>query len=439
MEVVLKLDDILEREKEVFNQYIKSQKEIDMLPLLDRFSKLDKKVYSIEDAYRYLKMYTSSKIITEEEQNSFQEAKKVEPILIFKRGKKAVKQLIESNADEKELYVLASEFSKIDGRVKSYSPNYVKSCIEYYRRNTKNTELLKTLETIQKLIKNKVDKDFDISLIPAIISFDDLIASVNFIKSINISYEELKRLIDTYCVLYPGNESDLAYLKELMSVLKNQKKNNIIPKSDNKISRRLVKLSHLLESYLITDVDDIFKIEGKYHMSQYEFNLALKEGLASNDPLILSLIDKYNIKERTIDEYNTEIATRIGNAIINGVNYGNGYHSFDIIDYFNMSEGLSIDIIKEKIKENFDSTQEEYILKILNKLEYKSTYQSEEDLSNSIGVFSKNGRNITKLEKESVISYMIENNLPINNSVFFAACEKYFNGDLEIEEVKKIA
>ena len=37
MEVVLKLDDILEREKEVFNQYIKSQKEIDMLPLLDRF------------------------------------------------------------------------------------------------------------------------------------------------------------------------------------------------------------------------------------------------------------------------------------------------------------------------------------------------------------------------------------------------------------------
>lgn len=224
-----------------------------------------------------------------------------------------------------------------------------------------------------------------------------------------------------------------------MSVLKNQKKNNIIPKSDNKISRRLVKLSHLLESYLITDVDDIFKIEGKYHMSQYEFNLALKEGLASNDPLILSLIDKYNIKERTIDEYNTEIATRIGNAIINGVNYGNGYHSFDIIDYFNMSEGLSIDIIKDKIKENFDSTQEEYILKILNKLEYKSTYQSEEDLSNSIGVFSKNGRNITKSEKESVISYMIDNNLPINNSVFFAACEKYFNGDLEIEEVKKIA
>lgn len=438
MEVVLKLDDLLEREKEVFNQYIKNQREIDMLPLLDRFSKEDKKVYSIDDAYRYIKMYTSSKIITEEEQELFQNAKKIEPILIFKRGKKAVKKLIESNADEKELYVLASEFAKMDGRIKSYSVIYVKSCIEYYKRNTKNTSLLKTLETIQKLVNNKDNREFDISLIPVIINFDDLVASINFIKSINITFNTLKRLIDTYCVLYPGNESDISYLKELMSILRRQEK-NIIPKTDNNMSKRLVKLSHLLETYLITDVDDIFKIEGKYHMSEYEFNIALKEGIIANDPIILSLIDKYNIKERTIDEYNTKIAADIGNAIINGVNYGSGYEAFNIIDYFDMSNEISVDTIKIKIEGIFEKTQADYILKELDKLDFKDRYQSFEDLSDSIGVFSKNGRNITKSEKDGIINYMADNNLPINNSVFFAACEKYFNGYIEIDNIKKVA
>lgn len=438
MEVVLKLEDLLEREKEVFNQYIKSQKEIDMLPLLDRFSEEDKKIYSIDDAYRYLRMYTSSNIITKEEQEKFMMAKKVDPILIFKRGKKAVKKLIESNVDEKELFVLASEFSKIDGRIKNYPISYVKNCIEYYKRNTKNTELIKTLEALEKLVTDKNNREFDLSLIPVIISFDDFIASVNFIKSINISFKALKRLIDTYCVLYPGNESDISYLKEVSSILKRQEK-NIIPSSDNNISKRLTKLSHLLEIYLTTDIDDVLKIEGKYHMSEYEFNLALKEGIISKEPVIISLIDKYNIKERAIDEYNTSISVSIGNAIMHGAHYGNGNRPFNIIDYFNMNNGLSIEIIKRKVRENFDSKQTEYIIKALESLDFKNAYQSEKDLSASIGVFSKNGRNMSKEEKEIIIRYMVDNNLPINNSVFFAACERYFDGDLEIEVEKKIA
>ena len=46
---------------------------------------------------------------------------------------------------------------------------------------------------------------------------------------------------------------------------------------------------------------------------------------------------------------------------------------------------------------------------------------------------------MSKEEKEIIIRYMVDNNLPINNSVFFAACERYFDGDLEIEAEKKIA
>ena len=124
---------------------------------------------------------------------------------------------------------------------------------------------------------------------------------------------------------------------------------------------------------------------------------------------------------------------------MHGAHYGNGNRPFNIIDYFNMNNGLSIEIIKRKVRENFDSKQAEYIIKALESLDFKNAYQSEKDLSASIGVFSKNGRNMSMEEKEIIIRYMVDNNLPINNSVFFAACERYFDGDLEIEAEKKIA
>ncbi len=439
MEVILKIDELLERQKEVFDQYIINQREVNMLPLLEKYGKKDNQVYSIEEAYKYLKMYTTSEIISEDELEQFSSAKKVDPTLIFKRGKKAVKELIESNDDDKELYILASEFAKTDGRIKSYPINYVRKCIEYYKNNTKNTTLIKTLDTIRELTNNKANREFDLSLINTLVSFDNVIMSINFIKSINISFDSLKRLIDTYCVLYPANEKEISYLEEITYQLKQKNQNNLIPNTGDNKSKRLNKLSHLLEIYLITDIDDIYKIEGKYHMSEYEFNLALKEGILSNDPIILSLIDKYNIKERTIEEANNNIVLNIGNSILNGVNYGNGYQAFNIIDYFNMYDGLKFETIISKVRALFDKDKSEYILKVLNHLDFQSTYQTIEDLSRSIGVFSKNGRNITKEEKEGIIEYIATNDLPINNSVFFAACERYFNGDLEIDVVKKIA
>jgi hypothetical protein len=432
MEVTVDIDTLLDRIHELFNTYIQSGKEIDLLPLLDKYGKIDRKIYTIEKAMQYIKLYVTSKNITINELEKYNEVSKLDTKVIFMRGKKAMLSLIKSNGDEKELYILAKYFSNEDGKVNSYSVRYVKKCLEYYMINTKNQKLVDIYNTVISLHKDEQTNEFDISLIQKLVSMNDIIDAINLLKNINISNVSLKRLVNTYQVLYPANKKELEYLFNIIDTMQKQNDSKILPNDISNKNKRLENLRKLLEYYLISDEDDISKVPKKYHMSTYSFNEAIKDALVSNDQVLISLIDKYQAKEESIKESNSNIIKSIGNAIINGINYGNGFRRFNLYDYMNMCGSLELDTIKSNIKEYFNEDETIYILSVLKSLDLHNRYQSVDDLKNKIGLFSKNGRNMLESEKELVLDYISSNNLPINNNMFFAISERYFDGDLEL-------
>jgi hypothetical protein len=298
--------------------------------------------------------------------------------------------------------------------------------------NTKNQKLVDIYNTVISLHKDEQTNEFDISLIQKLVSMNDIIDAINLLKNINISNVSLKRLVNTYQVLYPANKKELEYLFNIIDTMQKQNDSKILPNDISNKNKRLENLRKLLEYYLISDEDDISKVPKKYHMSTYSFNEAIKDALVSNDQVLISLIDKYQAKEESIKESNSNIIKSIGNAIINGINYGNGFRRFNLYDYMNMCGSLELDTIKSNIKEYFNEDETIYILSVLKSLDLHNRYQSVDDLKNKIGLFSKNGRNMLESEKELVLDYISSNNLPINNNMFFAISERYFDGDLEL-------
>lgn len=433
MEVIIGLDNLLARQREIFTAYTSSGRETDLLPLLDQYSMEDRQVYTIEKAYRYLLLYTTSKNIRDEELVRINELQKIDPNLIFKRGKKIIQILIKSNNDQKQLYLLAASFAKIDGRINPYPVSYVKKALEYYITHSKNHELIGTYYAVVELTKNSENREFNLSLIEELIKLNNIVTAVAFIKNINISDVRLNNLVNSYCVLYPANTDELMYLKQLMALYKDNSKSKIIPEKEIEKRISIKKLKRILEDYLISDIEDIKEIFAKYEVSEYEFNEALKDIVFKNDPILISLIDKYNIKKQLMAEYRHSLIKNIGNSIISGINYGNGFREYNEYDFLVQSHNLSITTICEIVKEIFTTDESDYIINVLMNLDLTPKYTCINDLSSRIGVFSKKGRNLTDKEKDVILSFIEENKFPINNSVFFATCERYFNEDLVLD------
>lgn len=436
MEVIISIDKLLVRGKEIFDAYTSSGKEVDLLPLLKQYGIEDKKVYTIDKAYKYLLMYVTSKNIKEEELAKYNEIEKVDPKLIFKRGKKALLMLIKSNNDEKQLYLLAASFARVDGRVNPYPISYVRASLDYYIKNSKNQKLIDTYYAVVELTKNNKKQEFDLKLIQEIIKLNDIESAVAFIKNINISDVHLNNLVNSYCILYPANTTEIIYLRQLMSIYNDEKQNKLIPKDENETRGSIKELKRILEDYLIKDVVDIKEILDNHQISIYEFREVLKDAIKKNDPILISLIDKYHVKENILIEYRNSIVTNIGNFILNGINFGNGYRAYNVYDFLIQNNKYDIETIIETVKELFNPDDSDYIIEFLKNMDLTDAYNSIDDLSSSIGIFSKNGRNLSDDEKNMILSYIDELGLPLNNSVFFATCERYIDGDLIINNKK---
>lgn len=436
MEVIISIDKLLIRQKEIFDAYTENGREIDLLPILKDYGLEDKKVYSIEKGYEYLLMYVTSKNISEEEIKRFNELKQTDSKELFKRGKKAVLSLIKSNGDEQQLYYLAVSLAKLDGRVNPYPISYVKDALNYYLEHSNNKSLIDTYYAVIALTKNNKNKEFNLKLIEEIIKLNNIDTAVNFLRNINIANITLNHLIRQYKILYPANIEELKYLDELINIYRSSKHYKLLPKSEYLEEESTKKLKRILENYLISDVEDIKVILSEEETSEYEFRELLKDAHNSRDPILVSLLDKFHAKNQVINEYRISIITNIANLILNGVNYGNGYRQFNVFDYLNNYHNLNMETIIESVKELYDEANSEYIIKVLNSLDLNPTYNTIEELSSSIGIFSKNGRDLTISEKGIILSYMEEKSMPLNNSIFFAVCERYFDGDLALDNKK---
>ena len=123
---VIKLNDYLKRQKELFDAYIKSSgKEISVDAFKERYELEDGVAHTSDDLLKYIYSYVKSKRITEAELSSYNDTKKVPNDIVFKRGRIIIESLIASQGNTQDLEKIASEFAKKDGKIHPYDYKYL--------------------------------------------------------------------------------------------------------------------------------------------------------------------------------------------------------------------------------------------------------------------------------------------------------------------------
>ena len=100
MATIIKLDEYLKRQKELFNAYITSSgQEVSVMPFTSSYGLQDNKTYTGDDLLRFIDAYTKGNLITKEELEKYNNTKKMPNDLIFKRGRIIIEAIIASHGD----------------------------------------------------------------------------------------------------------------------------------------------------------------------------------------------------------------------------------------------------------------------------------------------------------------------------------------------------
>ena len=76
MATIIKLDEYLKRQKELFNAYITSSgQEVSVMPFASSYNQQDNKTYTGDDLLRYIDSYTKGNLITNEELDKYNNTK----------------------------------------------------------------------------------------------------------------------------------------------------------------------------------------------------------------------------------------------------------------------------------------------------------------------------------------------------------------------------
>ena len=183
MATIIKLDEYLKRQKELFNAYITSSgQEVSVMPFASSYNQQDNKTYTGDDLLRYIDSYTKGNLITNEELDKYNNTKKMPNDLIFKRGRIIIEAIIASHGDTKNLDRLGRDFAKKDGRLHPYDNKYLLKCRDYYLKNSKNEDLINAYKNVCELVARGT---YDIELPLKILEMQDNKKAISFINRIN--------------------------------------------------------------------------------------------------------------------------------------------------------------------------------------------------------------------------------------------------------------
>lgn len=424
---VIKLNDYLKRQNELFDAYIKSSgKEISVDEFKQIYEKEDQTSYTSDDLLKYIYSYVKSKRITDLELSSYNETKKVPNDIIFKRGRIIIESLIESQGNTQDLEKLAVEFAKKDGKIHPYDNKYLLKCRDYYMRTSKNVDLLLAYKNVCELVTRG---SYDIELPIKILEIRDNAKAIEFINRISISKSSLRKLVNEYETLYPANTANITRLNYLLKEAYKTDTKTVkfyeAKQNHNTLKDRLVNLRRILEEYLISDREDISELFDKYHFNAYKFRETLKDARSGRDILLNSLIDKYEAKNIAIDNMYKEILSKIMQAKYNGINYGYGYREFNVYDYYMLKDGNSMSKLIKYAKKIYTEEDASAIIDVIK--EYEVTdIASRESLASS----HKNEN------PELILDYLEYASLPLSEEMFVPVLQRFSENDISFEVVE---
>lgn len=425
MAKVIKLDEFIKRQKEVFNTYVETNgREVDLKPYIAKYSSEDDTIYSDTDIFKYLDLYIKSNLITDAEVDAYNKTRLIPGEIIFKRGKEIVGALIQSQGNIYAISRYKRIYAEEDGKLSSYNDKYLIKCRDYYLSHTNNNEIKMSYQNVMDLAKRG---KYDIELINRLLQMPDDKTGITFINQINISKISLRKLIDEYKTVYPANRAEI---KRLEYMLKEAFRFNdrvvkfIEQKSRRETLReRLLNLHRILEEYLIQDIFDISELFPKYNFNEYKFREVLKDGAESRDVLLKSLIDKYQTKDNVVLANFKTIIENILRAYNEGINYGNGYREINYYDVYLLKQGYSNETIIKFAYRICSKEDLERLFMILSVYTTSKAFNNTNELVKSLD----------EQADKDLIDYLQYANIPLSKEMYYALKERYQTNDIELE------
>ncbi len=283
---------------------------------------------------------------------------------------------------------------------------------------------------------SKVEKTNDFEILIKIVSNNrkllyknDIVNFISIYRN-NLSLEEQERL---YLALYSKISKVKTYLKEQDDIKRKKDKLEKTKETLKKINFNL-----LLENDMT--IKKFLKVVG---ISRYEYNNCISLIKEINPDLYKKIQDKAHHNPKT-ESAPVDLIVSIAKQIKNGIEDNNGnIRKFEILDYFLNTKLDYNDFVNNYINSTFCNNE---VLKALKKFFRENEFEIYKgyDIGNKINIDQElNGtliikidnelHEVTREEKEIVIKFLQEKDIPIYMKVYKQALKRYVNGDLIID------
>lgn len=311
-----------------------------------------------------------------------------------------------------------------------------------------------------KAIRKKTFKSKAYSTLDIMLNINDFNEIINILDNYDGNLYTLRAAIHNYAILDTSSSYYDKVRNNLMEKFnkyfeyKNRQKqleNELkkIEKVKNNVESILENAKNIVNQFINSSYENIKQFCISINLKEEKFNEYINL-VKEND---LDLYEKYKAKVNAVHSQNFAILSKfvenIFNFIKNGIEENGVKRDFDLLDYYqltSMERATFLDIAKRNLKKD-DINK---ILKFLRK------YNSSKKLTKSnleqifeektiVGIeFDEDkrpipgtGRLISKEEKQKIIDYLKENNIPLYDDCYNIALRRYINGTLVLDLEKQ--
>lgn len=334
-------------------------------------------------------------------------------------------------------------YQKIFRLAKMYAVEYLGMDSEEfddYRKNVERNALLDKLKN-----KKKPLNDF----FKALLEESDASKQIELIDKFGQDIYYLKNKAFDWAIVH-GKVEDCEILRaKLNNYSKKIRAEVKLVRQEQKEREKTTKLigaSDMISSFVNSSaksIDLFCKTEG-FKKNDFDKNLKL---VSEKDPELFSLY-KDKVKKLSAVRYSSliKMTKNIILQISNGINFGsNATRPFDIIDYFSATK-LSYDellnvtkseLIADEVRIFRKFMNQNEILRFWNSGDVKKCYESKHIIGAEIDDFGNvinPGHELTLNEKESIINYIKQNNIPLCDKTYNCVLRRYSSGILVFDK-----
>lgn len=295
------------------------------------------------------------------------------------------------------------------------------------------------------------------NLFKVLLKTDDPNKIINLFISLNSRYSNIKNNINSFMISYniPSDIREVIfnklniyhdYLKENRTMKQEIKKEE---RENEYVENNIAQAMFIIKKYIDGQYDNINQFCEDMNLSKRHFDKYLELVKNNDEQLYNDYLEHIENKKNKAYEKLLTNSLIVIDLIKNGVVENGTKREFDLVDYYKYLP-LGFDKQLRMVRDSIN--QDDYKLlcvyagsikneQLLSDAEIENLYNMKNvvnvKLDEENNIIPGSGREITKEEKQNLINYLEDNNIPVTNKSYNAIYRRWLSGNLVLEEKDK--